>query len=96
MAVGDVFAGMSSVSPGGGLDIRPPSGTEAVIHNIYHESNATLLLTDGTNSFAFDSETGSGVWARFNFHVTYGLWIRVRNDDSVNYRLIAYDGIQTK
>jgi hypothetical protein len=96
MAVGDVKSNLVSVSANGNLDIRPPSGEEWVIHNIYHAYDVDLVFTDGTNLLTFDTEIGAGVYARYAFHVTNGLWIRVVNKDSSNARLIGYDGIQTK
>lgn len=96
MAVGDVKSGLVSVSAGGYLDIRPPSGEEWVIHNIYHAYDVDLAFTDGTNVLIFDTDTGAGVYAKYAFHVTNALWIRVINKDTVNPRLIGYCGVQTK
>jgi hypothetical protein len=96
MAVGDVYSGLSSVAANDYLDIHPPAGVEAVIHNIYHEYDVDLILYDGTNSLTFDIDYGAGVYAKFAFHVTNSLWIRVKNRDTTNARLIGYDGIVTK
>ena len=96
MAIGDVKSGLQSINVGANLDIRPPTGEEWVIHNIYHEYDVDLIFTDGTNVIAFDSVTGSGVYARFSFHVTNSIFIRVANKDTANARLIGYDGVQTK
>jgi hypothetical protein len=96
MAVGDVKSGLSSVAANGYLDIRPPTGEEWVIHNIYHAYDVDLAFTDGTNVLTFDTDTGGGVYAKYAFHVTNSLWIRVVNKDTVNARLIGYDGVQTK
>ena len=96
MAVGDVKSGLVSVAAGGSLDIRPPVGEEWVIHNIYHAYDVDLAFTDGTNVLTFDTDVGAGVYAKYAFHVTNTLWIRVINKDTANARLIGYDGIQTK
>jgi hypothetical protein len=96
MAVGDVFSGLTSVAAGGYLDIRPPAGVEAVIHNIYHAYDVDLAFTDGTNVLTFDTDAGAGVYAKYAFHVTNSLWIRVINKDTTNARLIGYDGIVTR
>ncbi|MCD6148461.1 hypothetical protein J7J18_03755 [bacterium] len=96
MAVGDVKSDLQSVAASNYLDIRPPSGEEWVIHNIYHEYDVSLVFTDGTNELTFDSDTGAGVYAKYAFHVTNSLWIRVYNSDTANARLIGYDGVQTK
>jgi hypothetical protein len=96
MAVGDVKSNLVSVPAGQYLDIRPPPGEEWVIHNIYHAYDVDLAFTDGTNVLVFDTDPGAGVYARYAFHVTNTLWIRVINKDSANARLIGYDGVQTK
>jgi hypothetical protein len=96
MAVGDVKSNLVSVAAGGSLDIRPPVGEEWVIHNIYHAYDVDLAFTDGTNVLIFDTDTGAGVYAKYAFHVTNTLWIRVVNKDAASARLIGYDGVQTK
>jgi hypothetical protein len=95
MAVGDVKNGLSNVVAGDYLDIRPPVGEEWVIHNIYHASDIQLELYDGTNSLIFDTDAGAGVYAKYAFHVTNSIRIRVKNT-SASAQLIGYDGVQTK
>jgi len=96
MAVGDVKSGISSVSANGYLSIRPPTGEEWVIHNIYHEHDIELIFTDGSHDIVFDSDSGSGVYARYAFHVTNSVYLKVHNKDTSTSRLIGYDGVQTK
>ena len=96
MAIGDVFSGQSSVAAGAYLDIQPTAGIEVVIHNIYHEYDIELSQYDGTNTLVFDTEAGDGVYARYAFHVTNSIRIRVKNTDASLARLIGYDGIVTK
>jgi len=95
MAVGDVKSSIQSVAAGAYLDIQPPTGEEWVIHNIYHEGDIELELYDGTNSLVFDSDTERGVYAKYAFHVTNSIRIRVKNTESTA-KLIGYDGVQTK
>ncbi len=95
MAVGDVFSGLQSVAAGAFLDIQPATGVEAVIHNIYHESDVELYFYDGTNLLKFDSETGAGVYAYYDFHVTNSRYLRVKNTAAAA-KLMGYDGVQTK
>ena len=95
MAVGDVFSGLSSIAAAGYLDIQPAVGVEAVIHNIYHDGDIQLEFYDGTNSLIFDTDVGTGVYARFAFHVTNARRIRVKNTAAAA-QLIGYDGIQSK
>jgi hypothetical protein len=96
MAVGDVRSGLSSVAASGSLDIRPPTTEEWVIHNIYHEYDVDIAVTDGTNELIFDGDKGPGAYAKFAFHVTNQQWIRVKNRDTSNPRLIGYDGVVTR
>jgi len=95
MAVGDVKSGLSSINAGAYLDIQPTSGEEWVIHNIFHEGKIEIELYNGTSSLTFDAAEGKGVYARFAFHVTNAIRIRVKNTDSAA-KLIGYDGVQTK
>lgn len=95
MAVGDVKNGLSSVATGEFLDIQPSEGEEWVIHNVYHEDGVELYLYDGTNSLLFDAELGKGIYAKFAFHVTNSIWVRVKNTAG-SAKLIGYDGVQTK
>lgn len=95
MAVGDVKSAVQSVAAGGYLDIQPSSGEEWVIHNIYHEGDVQLELYDGTNSLIFDTDAGAGVYAKYSFHVTNAIRIRVKNT-AASAKLIGYDGVQTK
>lgn len=95
MAVGDVFSGISSIAAGAYLDIQPTGTIEVVIHNIYHESDVQLEFYDGTNSCVFDTDPGSGVYAKYAFHVKNAIRIRVKNT-AATAKLIGYDGVQTK
>ena len=93
--VGDVVSAQSSIAAAGFLDIQPGAGVEWVIHNIYHEAEVEISQYDGTNSIVFDEDTGAGVYARYAFHCTNGLRIRVKNTNAAAKR-IGYDGIVTK
>jgi hypothetical protein len=95
MAVGDVKSDLQSIAAAGFLSLQPGAGEEWVIHNIYHESKVELYFYDGSNSLLFDADTGLGVWAWYEFHVTNSKYIRVKNTDSVA-KLVGYDGVQTK
>ena len=95
MAVGDVFSGLSSIAAAGYLDIQPAAGVEVVIHNIYHDGDIQLEFYDGTNSLIFDTDVGAGVYAKYAFHVTNTMRIRVKNTAAVA-QLIGYDGMVSK
>lgn len=95
MAIGDVKSAIQSVAANSYLDVQPPLGEEWVIHNIYHEGDIQLEFYDGTNALAFDSDAGAGVYAKYAFHVTNSVRIRVKNT-MATAKLIGYDGVQTK
>lgn len=97
MALGDVVTGLSSViATTGTLDIKPASGVEWVIHNIYYnQGTVEFYKTDGTNYLKFDTDTTQGARLGAVFHCTNTQWIHVKNLASTA-TLIGYDGIQTK
>ena len=95
MAVGDVVSDLQSIGAGSYLDIRPGSGIEWVIHNIYHEDRVQLSFYDGTNEIIFDVDYGLGVWAWYEFHCNNTRRIRIKNM-AASAKLIGYDGIITK
>lgn len=95
MAIGDVVSDMQSITAGAFLDIRPSSGVEWVIHNVYHADAVHIEVYDGSNSLIFDSDTGPGFWAWYEFHCNNTRRLRVKNNSSAS-QLIAYDGMQTK
>jgi len=95
MAVGDVKSDLQSVANGNYLDIRPPSGEEWVIHNIYHSDDAELYFSNGTDEIRFSSHSGEGGWIGYFFHVTNSHYLRVKNVSGAT-ALIGYDGVQTK
>lgn len=99
MAAGDVAAGTASVAASGTYDIKPSSGVEWVLHNVYYYAatvNVKLSMTDGTNVVDFDSDTSQGGRLGMAIHVTNAYWLRVTNLNSGAAVLIAYDGVQTK
>lgn len=95
MGVGDNYSGLTSIASGGYYDIRPSLGVEAVIHNIYTSGSIQLAWTNGTNVIVFDSMTGSGVYAKFAFHVNNYYWIRIINTAGATI-YVGWDGVQTK
>lgn len=95
MVVGDVKSDLQSIAAGSFLAIQPPQGEEWVVHNVYHESDVELHFYDGTNSLAFDTDAGAGVYAKYAFHVTNSRYIRVKNTNT-SAKLIGFDGVQTK
>jgi len=96
MAVGDTVATMASVATNSYLSIQPSSGSEWVIHNIYHDCDITLEQYNGAATLVFDSASGPGVYAKYAFHVTNSVYLRVKNAYTATTGLIGYDGIVTK
>lgn len=94
MAVGDMVADVQSIAAGSYLDILPSGTVEIVIHNIVHESDATLNRYDGTNSIDLETQYGKGGWYGYFFHCGNVDRYRVKNSNSAA-KLIAYDGIVT-
>lgn len=98
MAVGDVVTGISSVAATTGvLDIRPATGVEWTVHNIYYNAGTTIEFykTDGTNAIKFDSDTTAGARLGAVFHCTNTQWIQIKNTSGAAV-LVGYDGVQTK
>ena len=96
MPIGDVRSDLVSVAADGYLDIRPPPTEEWVIINIFHEYDVDLAWVDSTRELVFDTDVGRGLYAAFTFHVRNGLWLRVKNKDTANARLVGYSGVVTK
>lgn len=95
MAQGDTINGLSSVAVGGIFDIKPASGAEWVVHNVYYNGVVEFYITDGTNSLKFDSDNSGGARLGAVYHCTSTQWLQIKNTDTVSL-LIAFDGMQTK
>jgi len=94
-SIGDVFSDIQSVANDDYLTIRPGSGEEAVVNNIYFEDDIEISFYDGTNEVDFDSSTGAGIYSRFGFDLTYNDYIRVKNVSGETHP-IGYSGRYTK
>jgi len=95
MAVGDIFSDIQSVANLAYLDIRPASGKEAVVNNIYYEDDVAISFYDGVNEVDFDTATGAGIYARFGFDVDNTNRIRVKNTGGEAHP-IGYSGRYTR
>ena len=95
MAVGDIFSDIQSVANLAYLDIRPASGKEAVVNNIYYEDDVAISFYDGVNEVDFDTATGAGIYARFGFDVDDTNRIRVKNTGGEAHP-IGYSGRYTR
>ena len=96
MAVGQVFKGFVSLEPGEEVSIRPSSGVEAIVHNIYTSGMASLYLTNGTDNILIDSITSDyGAWVDFKFHITNDYYLKVKSLEVSRTINIAWDGVIT-
>ena len=95
MAVGDIVSGLQSIAAGNYLDIQPVGTEQWIIHNIYHESNVTLVWYDGVSSINFHTSIGPGILARFTFHLSNTIWLRVFNP-GIGAQLIGFDGVVSR
>lgn len=96
MAKGDVKNSLQSVAAGAVLDIKPPSGEEWVIHNIYyHAGPVEINIFNGTLTIKADTDQTAG--GRFGavYHVTSTQWLQIKNTSGAAI-IFGYDGIQTK
>lgn len=96
MAQGDAIAEIQETQGGSTLSIQPGSGTEWTIHNVYHGTDATLEITDGSISSEVDSISGSGCWAAQTWHLTNNHYLNLTlNASSTTSALTGYDGVVT-
>ena len=95
MAIGDIFSDIQLVANLAYLDIRPASGKEAVVNNIYYEDDVAISFYDGVNEVDFDTATGAGIYARFGFDVDNTNRIRVKNTGGEAHP-IGYSGRYTR
>ena len=95
MVVGDVKKGIATVTAGNFMDIQPSAGEEWTIHNIFHEAEVELYVSNGTLSILFDSETQLGAWLRHAFDLANDFYLRAKNVNAAS-KVIAYCGKQTK
>lgn len=95
MAQGDVISGTSSLAVNAVLDIRPASGVEWSVHNLYWGGAVELYRTDGTISIKFDSDGAQGARLGASFNCTNTQWIQIKNTAAASTP-VGYDGRQTK
>ena len=95
MAVGDVAKAHVSIGAGSSYDIRPGSGQEMNVHNVYVPNGVTILLykTDGTHDVLVETLTGSMLL--YNFHLTHDCYLKLVNVGTTPV-WCGYDGIWTK
>ncbi|MFD0825864.1 hypothetical protein ACT8ZR_09315 [Neobacillus sp. M.A.Huq-85] len=95
MAALDVKSGLQSIAAGSVLDIRPGTGEEWVINNLYYGGSVEINRTDGTNVLKFDSDLNFGGRIGTIYRCTNSQWLQIKNTGTTSI-LIGYDGVQTK
>lgn len=94
-AILDKFTDIQSIADNAYLDVRPGTGEEVTIHNIYYEDDIEVYRYDGTNEILFLSASDNGCLAFYSFHCTRDDRIRLKNVAGTT-KLIGYDGVYTK
>jgi len=96
-AIGDAVTVVpTSVSPAASLTVRPTSGIEWIIHNIYSADGYPIevYITDGSNPIKIDVTTSGGLLG-YAFHLTNTVYMTIKNTDASSH-YISYDGIVSK
>lgn len=92
MAVGDNVLAHSSVANGSYLTIRPGSGEEWIINNLFMGGAWELYRTDGTNAIKVDSGSGVRMLTQLKLKATYSIYFTIKNvSGSAAYT--GYDGV---
>jgi len=95
MSKGDVVSGLESVDPGAFLTLRPTSGREWVINNIFFNSSSELYWSDGELDLLCDCYLGFGRWSWEVVHLRHSFFLKIKNvSDSSS--LIGYSGVVLK
>jgi hypothetical protein len=86
----------TSVAAAASLTVRPASGDEWIIHNIFSAEGYPIevYITDGTNPIKIDSNLSGGLLG-YAFHLTYTVYMTIKNTDA-SARYISYNGIVSK
>ena len=96
MAKGDGVGDVSSVATGATKIIRPASGIEWIIHNVYYEGATNSYITDnGTDTLLFASSGGKGSMSAYFWHLRIDHYLKIKNTESTS-KLIGFDGIVSK
>lgn len=100
MAAGSVYALLESIGNGSSQTIRPASGSEAVVHNLFYAGNVEVYATDGTNSILIAKDStadaaGGGSMLGLFLHVTNAHWLTVKNVAASGSKVIGYNGVVT-
>lgn len=92
MAVGDNVLSHSSIANNASLTIRPGSGEEWILHNLYFGGAWELYRTDGTNTIKVDSGTGVRMLTQLKLKATYSIYYTIKNVSGGSVYM-GYDGV---
>lgn len=94
MAVGRMFSGFVSVDSNDVVSIRPSSGVEVVLHNIYFSGPVVFYISNGTDDIPFENAADAGGLMDVRIHISYTYFIKVKNVSSSTIN-VAWDGVIT-
>lgn len=95
MVSGDAITGISSITAGASLTIRPGSNIEWCIHNIFCGESCEIYFTDGNLLVKFDTNSANSGWKNQVFFLTNSYYITVKNISAVT-ATYGYTGVVTK
>lgn len=94
MPAGDIFADQQTLATDATLDVRPASGLEAVVHNLYYGASAEIYRVKGAIVTLVVAATGALGITAGPFRVSNTEYLRIKNKGgSIG---IGYDGVYTK
>jgi len=94
MTVGEQYATIATLSSGGTLDIRPSSGVEAIIHNIYYANSIDIYFSNDTLSIKIASRPDNGDLQGY-WHVSNSYFLRIIDTSNVG-NTVGVDGFVSK
>ncbi len=92
MPMGQMIGAISEVAPDAYLDIKPPSGTEYVIHNITVDEGASFELYFSNGTLDINIESGTMSIVDVHYHASNALYYRVKNTSDATVKM-GYDGV---
>jgi len=91
LTVGSQYATIATLSAEGTLDIRPASGIEAIIHNIYYANSIDIYFANDTLSIKIASRPDNGDLQGY-WHVSNNYFLRIIDTSGVG-NTVGVDGI---
>jgi len=96
MGAGENVGTIDSLATGETLTIRPASGNEWIIHNLYYEGTADIYVVNADKSIKIEENLeGPGALCIYWFHLTNNFYMRIVNVDGAS-KNAGYDGIISK